>query len=96
MLSIARLSLGADQYRLVLMDEPPTKQIGYLRDDETKRLESAIDVERDVEDIEIGPLLRQLFPNTTVIIAAHYASTIQYVFFYSEHGFGASSFSFSF
>lgn len=78
-LSIARLSLGADHYRLVLMDEPPTKQLGSLHGlTSSAANRENVDDPDDAEDVEIGTLLKEIFPTTTVIIAAHYASTIQH------------------
>jgi aromatic ring-opening dioxygenase catalytic subunit (LigB family) len=56
---------------VVLIDEPPVQQLH-----DTNGSKDMTDLLQQ-HDIEIGPLLRELFPKATVIIAAHYASTIK-------------------
>ncbi|XP_053991284.1 uncharacterized protein LOC128883204 isoform X2 [Hylaeus volcanicus] len=70
-LYVARLTLIAVACHVVLIDEPPVQQLqdAHETKDATEPLE---------QDIEISPLLRELFPKATVIIAAHYASTIKH------------------
>lgn len=121
LLSLARLALNANQYRLVLIDEPPPKQLatpikppvkekeivhrpiagerGATSDINENEEGSVLNgLEEDEEEVEIGDLIRAgrridcllvflvdlllifvwtVFPATTVIIAAHHASTLK-------------------
>lgn len=69
-LSIARLALHADRYRLVLVDEPPARQIDHNIVAETKDQE-------DIVEEEIAHIIHTLFPRCIVIVVAHHASTIK-------------------
>lgn len=85
LLSLARLALHGSQYRLVLIDEPPARQLAKLakRNSESPiagEKGTTVDKEKDEEEdeeIDISGALKAAFPSATVIIAAHHASTLK-------------------
>lgn len=88
MLVLARLSLHADRYRIILIDEPPARQIVRAKKPRSASAAGEIGSTADVQgeeggmmettEFEPADIVRDLFPKCTVLIVGHHADSLRH------------------